>query len=84
MAKHAAETADAIVRTALTLFGGDGTGEGFYRGEPYEIPGDDQLRLTGTEMGYGNRLPTQGAFSTDTASGQSMISAGVSIISVYL
>ena len=67
MATHAAETADAIVRTALTLFGGDGTGEGFYRGEPYEIPGDDQLRLTGTEMGYGNRLPTQGAFSTDTA-----------------
>ena len=66
MAKHAAETAEAIVRTALTLFGGDGIGEGgvlSFRGEPYEIPGDDQVRLTGMEMGYGNRLPDSGVFS---------------------
>ena len=68
MAKHAAETADAIVRTALTLFSGDGTGESgvcSFRGEPYELPGDDQLRLTGADTGCGNRMPDAGAFSAD-------------------
>ena len=70
MAKHAAETADAIVRTALTLFSGDGTGESgvcSFRGEPYELPGDDQLRLTGADTGCGNRMPDAGAFSADEA-----------------
>ena len=59
----AAETADAIVKTALALFGGDLAcdpdyhGTLSFRGAPFAIPGEDQLRLIGAEMGYGNDLP---------------------------
>lgn len=72
MLLKAAETADAIVRTALTLFGGDlfydpaYPGSLSFTGQPYPIPGTEQLRLTGAETGIGNALPDPDAFSADT------------------
>lgn len=71
MSKKAAETADAIVKTALALFGGDFLYDSDYhgalsfRGAPFAIPGEEQLRLTGAEMGYGNAMPTPQAFAAD-------------------
>lgn len=67
----AAETADAIVKTALALFGGDLAcdpdyhGTLSFRGAPFAIPGEDQLRLIGAEMGSGNDLPAPQAFAAD-------------------
>ena len=71
MSKKAAEIADAIVKTALALFGGDLAcdpdyhGTLSFRGAPFAIPGEDQLRLIGAEMGCGNALPDPQAFAAD-------------------
>ncbi len=71
MSKKAAETADAIVKTALTLFGGDLAvdpeyqGTLSFRGVPFAMPGEEQLCLTGVEMGFGNGLPDPRAFAAD-------------------
>lgn len=71
MSKKAAETADAIVKAALALFGGDLAcnpdyhGTLSFRGAPFAIPGEDQLRLIGAEMGCGNALPDPQAFAAD-------------------
>ena len=49
-----AEAAGAL----LTLFQ-----PGNYMGEPYSLPGENQLRMTDTVWGRGNGMPAETAFS---------------------